>query len=88
MSDQEITPEHVAVVLDAMIHDFQAMFPGITRDTATLCLIAMSEGMRDCASASEAGALFRDRVEEAEDRREAWALDVRRAVKRMERGGL
>lgn len=87
MSDPSISPAQVSVVLDAMIHDFQAMFPGIGRDAATMCLIAMSEVMRDCDTASEAEAVFLDRIQEAEDRRDAWALDVRRAVKNKERGG-
>jgi hypothetical protein len=87
VSDPGISPAQVSVVLDAMIHDFQAMFPGIGRDTATLCLITMSEVMRDCGAANEAETLFLNRIEEAEGRREAWALDVRRAVKSKERGG-
>lgn len=85
MTGREITPAQVSVVLDAMIHDFQAAFPGIGREAAAECLVAMSEIMRDCDTASEAEAVFLERVRDAEDQCEPWAVAVRQAIKRKER---
>lgn len=79
------TRTHEAV--GGLISAFQEVYPGISWDTATQCLLAMTDQRSDHRlSSNEAMALFRRRLNAAEGRREPWALDVRRAIKRTERG--
>lgn len=70
------TAESVRAKADALVADLQRRYPGMSRGTATRCLLVATQVLRDRPAGQEAEDVFFDRIEEALDRGEAWAMEA------------
>lgn len=85
MTGHEIAIGQTAYALGNLARRFQESYPGIGPETAVAGLHVLCGALRDCSTIGEATAVFRDRVNEAFDRGEVWALDIQKAALLKER---
>lgn len=80
----EVTIQGVNALMDALAHNVQLAFPGIGRETALKYLILMAQVMRDSEPGAATWFAFQDALQDAENRREPWAVDLLLALKSTE----